>query len=63
MTDHDATLLAVDIAIAAMRGRSEDPTDGMRFYYAHNKIKTPLWAKNPIEVAVLGNHTFLRLKR
>lgn len=63
MIDHRAILKAVDIAIAAIRGRSKDPTGGMRFYYAHNRIKTPRWAKKPIEVAVLGNHTFLRLER
>lgn len=63
MRDHDAIMTAVDVAIDAIRNREDDPTNGMRFYYAHNKIKTPSWAKKPIEVAVLGNHTFLRLER
>lgn len=63
MKDHRAILKAVDVAIDAISNRDDDPTNGMRFYYAHNKIKTPRWAEKPIEVAVLGNHTFLRLER
>lgn len=63
MTDAASIMTAVDVAIEAMRGESSDPTDGMRFYYAHTKINPPRWAEKPIRVAVLGNHTFLKLER
>jgi N-acetylmuramoyl-L-alanine amidase len=44
MTDLDAIGKAVDIALAASRGKIKDPTGGALHYFAHRKVK-PDWAK------------------
>lgn len=47
------------IAILALEGRSFDPTSGATFYFAHNKIAEPKWAKAKNVLVRLFNHTFL----
>ena len=47
------------IAIITYNGLDEDPTFGALYYYAHNKIKVPLWAKSKKVKARINNHTFL----
>lgn len=37
----------------------DDPTQGSLWYYAHQKIAKPWWAKSKRVVAVIGGHTFL----
>jgi spore germination cell wall hydrolase CwlJ-like protein len=44
MTDLGAIGKAVDIALAAARGRIKDPTGGALHYYAHDRVK-PYWSK------------------
>jgi len=44
MSDLDAIGKAVDIALAASRGKIKDPTGGALHYYAHEKVK-PRWGK------------------
>jgi N-acetylmuramoyl-L-alanine amidase len=59
MTDLDAIGKAVDIALAASRGKSNDPTGGSLHYYAHHKAK-PSWARGGFRF-ILGDHTFVKL--
>jgi N-acetylmuramoyl-L-alanine amidase len=59
MTDLDAIGKAVDIALAALRGKSKDPTGGALNYYAHHKVR-PNWAKAGYRF-ILGEHTFVRM--
>jgi spore germination cell wall hydrolase CwlJ-like protein len=59
MTDLDAIGKAVDIALAASRGKSKDPTGGALNYYAHHKVR-PNWAKAGYRF-ILGEHTFVRM--
>ena len=59
MTDLDAIGKAVDIAMAASRGKVKDPTGGSLHYYAHRKVK-PDWAKGAFRF-ILGEHTFVKL--
>jgi spore germination cell wall hydrolase CwlJ-like protein len=42
MTDIDAICQAVDIALAASRGKIKDPTGGALHVYAHDKVKPHL---------------------
>ena len=44
MTALDAIGRAVDIALAASRGKIKDPTGGPLHYYAQDKVR-PYWAK------------------
>jgi spore germination cell wall hydrolase CwlJ-like protein len=59
MTDLDAIGKAVDIALAASRGKIKDPTGGALHYFAHRKVK-PDWAKGGFRF-ILGEHTFVKL--
>jgi spore germination cell wall hydrolase CwlJ-like protein len=59
MTDLDAIGKAVDIALAASRGKIKDPTGGALHYFAHRKAR-PNWAKRGWGF-ILGDHTFVRL--
>jgi N-acetylmuramoyl-L-alanine amidase len=59
MTDLDAIGKAVDIALAAARGKIKDPTGGALHYYAHDKVK-PYWSKAGYRL-IVGGHTFVRL--
>ena len=59
MTDLDAIGKAVDVALAASRGKIKDPTDGALHYYAHRKVK-PGWASVGYRL-IVGEHTFVRL--
>ena len=59
MMDLDAIGRAVDIALAASRGKIKDPTGGSLHYYAHRKVK-PDWAKGGFRF-ILGEHTFVKL--
>jgi spore germination cell wall hydrolase CwlJ-like protein len=59
MMDLDAIGKAVDIALAASRGKIEDPTGGALHYFAHRKAR-PNWAKDSYRF-ILGQHTFVKL--
>jgi spore germination cell wall hydrolase CwlJ-like protein len=59
MTDLDAIGKAVDIALAASRGKLKDPTGGALHFYAHDKVK-PRWASAGYRL-IVGEHTFVRL--
>jgi len=59
MTDLDAIGKVVDVALAATRGKIQDPTQGALHYFAHCKVK-PSWAKSGFRF-ILGEHTFVRL--
>jgi N-acetylmuramoyl-L-alanine amidase len=59
MTDLDAIGTAVDIALAASRGKIKDPTGGALHYYAHDKVK-PHWSSRGYRL-IVGEHTFVRL--
>jgi spore germination cell wall hydrolase CwlJ-like protein len=59
MTDLDATGKAVDIALAASRGKIKDPTGGALHFYAHDKVR-PYWSNRGYRL-VVGEHTFVRL--
>jgi N-acetylmuramoyl-L-alanine amidase len=59
MTDLGAIAKAVDIALAASRGRIKDPTGGALHYFAHHKVK-PYWSKAGYRL-IVGEHTFVRL--
>jgi N-acetylmuramoyl-L-alanine amidase len=57
MTDLDAIEKAVDIALAVLRGKIEDPTGGALNYYAHHKVK-PRWSRHGYKL-LIGEHTFI----
>jgi spore germination cell wall hydrolase CwlJ-like protein len=59
MTDLDAIGKAVDIAVAASRGKIKDPTGGALHYFAHRKVRLD-WAKSGFRF-ILGEHTFVRM--
>jgi spore germination cell wall hydrolase CwlJ-like protein len=59
MTDLDAIGKAVDIALAASRGKIKDPTGGALHFYAHDKVK-PHWSRQGYRL-IVGEHTFVRL--
>jgi spore germination cell wall hydrolase CwlJ-like protein len=59
MTDLDAIGKAVDIALAASRGKIKEPTGGALHYYAHDRVK-PGWSSRGYRL-ILGEHTFVRL--
>jgi spore germination cell wall hydrolase CwlJ-like protein len=59
MMDLDAIGKAVDVALAASRGKIEDPTGGALHYFAHRKAR-PNWAKDSYRF-ILGQHTFVKL--
>jgi spore germination cell wall hydrolase CwlJ-like protein len=61
MADPQAIERAVDVALAASRGKINDPTGGSMHYYAHRKVK-PNWANGGFKF-ILGDHTFVRLAR
>jgi spore germination cell wall hydrolase CwlJ-like protein len=61
MTDLDAIGKAVDIALAASRGKIKDPTGGALHFYAHDKVK-PRWSRVGYRL-IVGDHTFVRLLR
>lgn len=53
----EAWKVAVNVALAAMLDRSDDPTKGAKYFYAQNVVR-PQWAKGKQKI-VIGNHTFL----
>jgi N-acetylmuramoyl-L-alanine amidase len=61
MTDLDAIQKAVDVSLAVMRGKIQDPTGGSMHYFAHRKVR-PAWAKGGFRF-ILGQHTFVRLAK
>ena len=50
---------ALRIATITVNGLDLDPTDGALYYYAHNKISAPYWAKKLNVKVRIHNHTFL----
>lgn len=50
---------ALMIALLAMVGQSDDPTDGATHYFAHRQV-TPGWSRRMETTAVIGGHTFKR---
>lgn len=50
---------AVSVALNAIIGVSDDPTDGATFYFDHSRV-TPRWSQSFDRVAVIGDHTFMR---
>jgi hypothetical protein len=59
MTDLDAIGKAVDITLAASRGKIKDLTGGALHFYAHAKVK-PHWSNRGYRL-IVGEHTFVRL--
>jgi N-acetylmuramoyl-L-alanine amidase len=59
MMDIDAIGKAVDVALAASRGKIKDPTGGALHFYAHNKVR-PVWSRAGYRL-IVGEHTFVRL--
>jgi spore germination cell wall hydrolase CwlJ-like protein len=59
LTNPDAIGKAVDIALAASRGKIKDPTGGALHYYAHHKVK-PRWSNSGYRL-IVGEHTFVKL--
>lgn len=59
MADLDAIGKAVDIALAAARGRIKDPTGGALHYYAHERVR-PYWSRQGYRL-IVGEHTFVRI--
>jgi N-acetylmuramoyl-L-alanine amidase len=59
MTDLDAMGKAVDIALAASRGKIKGPTGGALHSYAHDRVR-PHWSRQGYRL-VVGEHTFVRL--
>jgi spore germination cell wall hydrolase CwlJ-like protein len=59
MTDLDVIGKAVDVALAASRGKIKDPTGGALHFYAHDKVK-PYWSRAGDRL-IVGEHTFVRL--
>jgi spore germination cell wall hydrolase CwlJ-like protein len=59
MTDLEAIGKAVDIALAASRGKIKDSTGGALHYYAHERVR-PYWSSRGHRL-VVGDHTFVKL--
>ena len=59
MTDPDAIGKAVDVALAASRGKIKDPTGGALHYYAHDRVR-PGWSTGRYKL-IVGEHTFVRM--
>jgi len=51
---------AIIAAYLVYNGYGEDRVDGALFYYAHNQIPMPKWARNMTVTAVLKGHTYLK---
>ena len=51
---------AVIAAYLVYNGYGEDRVDGAMYYYAHNQIAMPKWAKGMTVTAVLKGHTYLK---
>ena len=49
----------VEVAILSYVGFIDDPTEGSKWYYAHDKVRRPSWAKKKEVVTKIGGHTFL----
>lgn len=56
---YEAYWTAAVEALEAIVGRSEDPTNGATFYFAH-KLVQPKWAKVFVVSATIEDHTFMR---
>lgn len=52
---------ALQVAQAAYLGRSYDPTQGAKFFYASDKVQHKSWASNKVNSTVIGGHKFFDL--
>ena len=50
---------AIEAAVFASLGITDDPTGGATHYYAHKKV-SPYWKNSLVKTARIGNHTFFR---
>jgi len=50
--------VALDLALAMLKGQAANPVANATFYY-NPGICSPAWANNMIETAVIGHHRFL----
>lgn len=48
---------AVETATFSLLNQTPDPTNGAKYFYAHNLVK-PQWGKGKQKI-IIGNHTFL----
>ena len=48
----------LDLARAALAGRTQDPTNGALFF--HTRSVEPRWSQTRLQVASIGNHIFYR---
>ena len=51
---------AIIAAYLVYNGYGEDRVDGAMYYYAHERIPMPKWAKSMTVTAVLAGHTYLK---
>ena len=51
---------AILAAYLVYNNYGEDKVNGALYYYAHDKIDRPVWAKNMQVTAVLAGHTYLK---
>lgn len=56
---YEAYWTAATEALEVIVGRSEDPTNGATYYFAH-KLVQPKWAKMFIVSATIEDHTFMK---
>lgn len=51
---------AVGIASKTFKKKLSDPTNGALWYFAHNKIPTPVWVSGKTLTVRINNHSFYK---